>query len=39
MVESGAFFQVADGELDDGVVTVEPVDVDGVAVRSVKKAW
>ena len=33
MVESGAFFEVADGELDDGVVTVEPVDVDGVTVE------
>ena len=27
--ESGAFFEVADGELDDGVVTVELVDLDG----------
>ena len=26
-------FEVADGELDDGVVSVEPVDVDGVTVE------
>ena len=33
LFESGAFFSVADGEFDDGVVTVEPVDVDGVTVE------
>ena len=33
MFESGAFFEVADGELDDGVLAVERVDVDGVAVE------
>ena len=27
--ESGAFFEVADRELDDGVLAVEPVDLDG----------
>ena len=32
VVEPGPFFEVADGEFDDGVVAVEPVDVDGVAV-------
>ena len=29
VVEAGAFFEVADGELDDGVVSVELVDLDG----------
>ena len=29
MLEPGAFFQVADGELDGGVIAVELVDVDG----------
>ena len=33
VVESGALFQVTDGEFADGVVTVEPVDVDGVTVE------
>ena len=31
--ESGAFFEVADGELDDGVLAVEPVDGDDVVVE------
>jgi hypothetical protein len=30
VVEAGTFFEVADGELDDGVVTMKGVDGDGV---------
>ena len=33
VVESGAFFEVADGELDDGVLAVERIDGDGVVVE------
>ena len=33
MAQSGAFFEVADGELDDGVATMEGVNGDGVAVE------
>ena len=32
MVESGAFFEVTDGEFDDGVFAVELVGCDGVEV-------
>ncbi len=35
MVEPGAFFEVADGEFDGGVVAVEPVSGDGAEVVSV----
>ena len=31
MFESGTFFEVFDGEFDHGVVTVEPVHLDGGA--------
>lgn len=31
VLESRTFFEIADGELDPGVFTVEGVDVDGVA--------
>ena len=30
MFESGAFFEIADGELNDGVLAVELVSSDGV---------
>ena len=33
MVESGALFQVADGEFDHSVVTVELVDIHGRGVE------
>ena len=39
VLEPGAFFEVADGELDDGVMSVELVDLDGVPSRSVRNAW
>ena len=39
VVEPGAILDVADGQLDDGVVTVEGVDVDGVAVQVGDEAW
>ena len=33
MFESGAFFEVADGQFDAGVLTVEGVDLDRGAVQ------
>ena len=39
VLEAGAFFEVADGELDGGVVAVELVDRDGGRSRLVMNAW
>ena len=38
MVKPGAFFEVAYGQLDAGVLTVERVDLDGGAVQVGEKA-
>ena len=39
MLEAGAVFEVADGELDGGVVAVELVDGDGPRATLVMNAW
>ena len=39
VLETRAFFEVTDGEFDDGVSTVVDVEEGGVASRSVMKAW
>ena len=39
VLEPGPFLQVADGELDGGVVAVELVGLDARSSRLVMKAW